>query len=113
MKSPLHASPDCVELIGVTDMEPMHDAAYEEDLKNMRFQKAVNDLVPHVKDSRAFFDAFIQENYQDVYDTIPEAFLDIIHTGLVCYKQFNGTSNSVHDEFEEKAYEEAIRRAEG
>lgn len=102
----------CIELIGVT-MEPMHQDAYEEDLKTMRFQKAVNDLVPHVKDKRTFFDGFIREHYPEVYDNLPEEFMALIHTGLVCYKQFNGVSNSVHDKFEDAAYQEAIRRAEG
>ena len=93
--------------------DPMEKAAVEEDLENRRFQAAVNAQVPHVKDSRTFFDAFIQDKYPGVYDDLPEEFMALIHTGLVCYKQFNGVSNTVHDKFEDEAYQEAIRRAEG
>lgn len=110
----MNPPPGSVKLIGVDDMQdPMMQAARKDDVDNMLFQEAVNAQIPIVKDSRTFFDVFIQDNYPEVYDNLPEEFMALIHTGLVCYKQFNGTDNSVFRKFEDEAYQEAIRRAEG
>lgn len=97
--------------------DPNIQDALEQDLKDIAFNKAVDALIPVVKEDRTVFDGFLMDNYPDVYAS-DEEILEYLHKNINKKTKISvltdyGIVTLNKDKWMEYVEDEAKRRVEG
>lgn len=89
--------------------DPNLQDAYEDDLRTIQYNKAIEALIPLVKEERAVFDGFLRDEYPDLYEKLSEEDIGGLQSTLNRIKR----TDPMTDKWLEYVEDEARRRVEG
>jgi hypothetical protein len=110
--NPLYAPAECVQRIE-EPMDTMIKAARDEDIANIEFNKRLMRKLIDVREEYTFFCGFIEDEYPELYEVLPEDAMRLLHIGLQRWKNYLGVHNSMAEKYDDAVYKEARSRAEG
>ena len=94
-------------------MDPNLQDAYEDDLKTIRYNKAIEAMIPVVKGDYCFFEGVVMDEDPDLYNAASENGLRDIHKTF--YSDFKILEEDIelYTAWHASVYSEAVRRVEG
>jgi len=94
-------------------MEPNFDDAYEQDLKDIAYTKAVEALIPVVKEDYTVFDNTMRDHFEDFYNDAREQQLRDLHKAYIAMPHHIALVDIKYVKWLEYVEREAKRRVDG
>lgn len=92
-------------------IDPVEQDTREYHDKLANYNKAIEAMIPVVKEDYTFFESFLMDEYPDIYNEIDD--LEAIHTSFLITNSREGSWNKIYDKWMEYVEDEAKRRVEG